>query len=149
MLADASDSTLRQNSAPARLAPRRQYSLEFKLEILKEISAPDASVASIARRHGLNSNMVFGWRRLLQEGKLTGSAKSREKLCLPLPAAFAPVRVVPDDEARPAVRTRERACAPSGPRITIAVPGKFTVRLDSEIDEEALRRVLRAVRDLT
>lgn len=41
---------------------RRSYSKAFKRRVVAETLEPGASVAAVARRHGLNANMVFLWR---------------------------------------------------------------------------------------
>lgn len=41
---------------------RRSYSTAFKRRVVAETLEPGASVAAVARRHGLNANMVFLWR---------------------------------------------------------------------------------------
>lgn len=40
---------------------RRTYSRQYKLEIIKECSAPGASVAGVALSHGINANLVRRW----------------------------------------------------------------------------------------
>jgi hypothetical protein len=45
-------------------ASRRSWSREEKRPIVEEASRPGTSVADVARRHGLNSNQVFNWRKL-------------------------------------------------------------------------------------
>ena len=42
---------------------RRSYSKAFKRRVVAETLEPNASVAAVARRHGLNANMLFLWRR--------------------------------------------------------------------------------------
>lgn len=42
----------------------RQHSLEFKRALVARSLEPGASVARIAREHGVNANQVFSWRRL-------------------------------------------------------------------------------------
>jgi transposase len=42
---------------------RRTWSADSKQRIIAESFAPGASVAEVARRYGLNSNMLFTWRR--------------------------------------------------------------------------------------
>jgi transposase len=37
---------------------------EDKRRIVEETLEPDASVAAVARKHGVNANLLFGWRRL-------------------------------------------------------------------------------------
>jgi Transposase len=50
---------------------KRQYRrTEEKRRIVEETLAPEASVAMVARRHGLNANRAFHWRRLYQAGLL-------------------------------------------------------------------------------
>lgn len=38
--------------------------------MVAETNAPGASVAEVARRHGVNANLLFGWRRQQQYGVL-------------------------------------------------------------------------------
>ena len=40
---------------------RRSYSKAFKRRVVAETLEPGASVAAVARLHGLNANMVFLW----------------------------------------------------------------------------------------
>ncbi|HBA9710743.1 TPA: transposase [Escherichia coli] len=41
--------------------PRRSFSNEFKLQMVKQASQPRASVARIAREHDINDNLLFKW----------------------------------------------------------------------------------------
>jgi transposase len=43
---------------------RQRRSIAEKRRIVEETLAPSASVARVARAHGVNANQVFGWRRL-------------------------------------------------------------------------------------
>jgi transposase len=76
-------------------APRRQQrSISQKRRIVEETLAPGASVARVARSHGVNANQVFGWRRLYLTGRL-GEPKPGIKL-LPVRVSeseSAPVRI--------------------------------------------------------
>src|SRR5262249_46586305 len=50
---------------------KRQYrSLEEKQRIVGEALAEGASVARVARSHGVNANLVFNWCRLYRAGRL-------------------------------------------------------------------------------
>ena len=48
----------------ARKDRRRRHSREFKQRVLAEVLAGRESVSVIARRHNLNANLVFKWKRL-------------------------------------------------------------------------------------
>ena len=48
---------------------RRRYSRELKERILAECDAPGASVAKVALSHGINANIVHGWRKLARQGQ--------------------------------------------------------------------------------
>lgn len=62
---------------------RQRRSIAEKRRIVEETLSPGASVARIARAHGVNANQVFGWRRLYLAGRL-GEQKPGTKL-LPVP----------------------------------------------------------------
>ncbi|KAI3589234.1 Mobile element protein, partial [Cupriavidus sp. U2] len=49
---------------------RRRRSVQEKLAIVQETMEPGATVSAVARRHGLNPNQVFAWRKQYQEGSL-------------------------------------------------------------------------------
>lgn len=57
-----------------RSGPRRLRSIAEKRQIVEETMQPGASVATIARAHEVNANLVFGWRRLYQQGLLEQNA---------------------------------------------------------------------------
>ena len=46
-----------------RTGPRRKYLVGEKLRILEETRRPGASIAEVARAHGINANVVFGCKR--------------------------------------------------------------------------------------
>jgi transposase len=61
---------------------KRQYrSLEEKQRIVGEALAEGASVARVARAHGVNANLVFNWCRLYRAGRL---GRRREAKLLPV-----------------------------------------------------------------
>src|SRR3981189_823955 len=49
---------------------RRQRSVEEKQRIVEETLEAGASVARVARRHAVNANQVFYWRKKYREGRL-------------------------------------------------------------------------------
>ena len=60
--------TNNQTSIASLAKKRRTYSAEFKQQIVQACKAPDVSIASVALQHGLNTNLVSKWIRLL-DGK--------------------------------------------------------------------------------
>src|SRR5215831_9142837 len=53
--------------------PGRKHRWRTKAErraIVEETLVPGASVARVARRHDVNANQVFHWRKLYHEGRL-------------------------------------------------------------------------------
>jgi len=91
----------RESSAAGQ---RQRRSIAEKRRIVEETLAPGASVARVARAHGINANQVFGWRRLYLAGRL-GELKPGIKL-LPVRVSeckSAPVVVEPSASGLPEV----------------------------------------------
>lgn len=97
-----------------REARRGKYSVGFKKRVVAEALAPGASVAEIARSHGLNANMIFGWRKdprfqpPERKRKAIETALARASVETPGAApvcepAFLPVELAP--EGAPSTRT--------------------------------------------
>src|SRR6184192_734873 len=62
---------------PPGTKPKRQYrTIQEKRQIVEETLAEGASVARIARVHGINANQVFGWRKLYLAGRLGGASRT-------------------------------------------------------------------------
>jgi transposase len=51
-----------------RVERRRRFSVEQKLAVVAEASAPGANISEIARRHEVLPAQVFKWRRLAELG---------------------------------------------------------------------------------
>jgi len=62
-------------SGPER---RRRWSTAEKLAIIQETYEPDATVSIVARRHGIQPNQLFAWRKLASQGALTATAAEEE-----------------------------------------------------------------------
>src|SRR5713101_4899880 len=56
---------------------RRRRSIEEKRRIVEETLEAGASVARVARRHGVNANQVFYWRKKYREGRLGKNQSSK------------------------------------------------------------------------
>ena len=86
-------SGLKANAAEVRTRKRR--SIQEKLQIVRETLQTQDSVAIVARRHGVNANQVFAWRRQHQRGQLVeaSGAGTQEAVIVPVKIAEAvPVR---------------------------------------------------------
>ena len=94
---DTSQQVVIPREKEASVAPQRQRrSIAEKRRIVEATLAAGASVARVARAHGINANQVFGWRRLYLAGRL-GEQKPGIKL-LPVRVSeskSAPVVVEP------------------------------------------------------
>src|SRR4029077_4130380 len=56
---------------------RRRRTVEEKRRIVEETLEAGASVARVARRHAVNANQVFYWRKKYREGRLGKGPSSR------------------------------------------------------------------------
>ena len=137
---------------------RRTRSLDERKRIVEEALAPGISVAAVARRHGLNANLVFKWIRRSREGwrdRRREPAKKKPVEVAPPERngpAFVPVKLLeldassappPSDVmAKPARQTRRGARRGA---MEISLPNGAKVSLDADVDAEALRRVLSAL----
>ena len=72
---DTSDQAI-LDETPTRIA-RRRRSVEERRRIVEETLEAGASVARVARRHAVNANQVFHWRKKYREGRLGTSPSSK------------------------------------------------------------------------
>jgi len=91
---------------------RQRRSIAEKRRIVEETLTPGASVARVARAHGVNANQVFGWRRLYLAGRL-GEQKPGIKLL--------PVRVSESKLASVAIEP---------PQVEVAQPQRGTIHIE-------------------
>lgn len=121
---------------------RRVHSDGFKRKVVELSLVPGASVAAIALEHGINANLLFGWRKAFLKSR--GDARA-DRTGGAVPATLLPVEVVgaPAPVAAPSAPT-QRSGIVSG-SIEIEVAGA-RVRLRGAVDEASLRSVLAALR---
>jgi transposase len=67
---DAYTATAKTDVLGRRSGPRLRRSMDQKRQIVEEAMQPGASVALVARRHDLNANVLFLWRRKYLKGEL-------------------------------------------------------------------------------
>jgi len=116
---------------------RQRRSIAEKRRIVEETLAPGASVARVARAHGINANQVFGWRRLYLAGRL-GEPKPGIKLL--------PVRVSESKPAAVAIEPPSPDVAPLQ-RGTIHVEFRQAqVRIEGNADAALVRVLLECLR---
>jgi transposase len=116
---------------------RQRRSIAEKRRIVEETLVEGASVARVARAHGVNANQVFGWRRLYLAGRL-GDRKPGMKML--------PVRV---RESVPAPLSMERSSVdgatlqPSTIHIELR---QAQVRIEGSADPTLVRVLLECLR---
>ncbi|MCK1540943.1 transposase [Bradyrhizobium sp. 179] len=118
---------------------RRRWTLEEKQRIVSESYGGSRLVSVTARRNGLSTSQLFTWRRLAREGKLSRDA-APVLVPVEITPAAAPISSgVPQPVSSPPAH-RARAGI-----IEIELGG-CRVRVDRDVDVEALQRVLEILR---
>jgi transposase len=120
---------------------RRRWTEEDKARIVAECEAPGSSVSIVARRHDLNTNMVFTWRREFQR-RQSGAAAD--------PVSFVPAVIAPDDLApeqrlsphTPQPRPEVGTAQPTAGRIEIVLSNSRRIIVDQDVSAAALARVI-------
>ena len=110
---------------------RRVWSVDDKRRIVAETLAPGASVSVVARRHDLNANMLFTWRRAVE--------------AVALPVADDKVTFVPGTiTAAPATTISPPSpVTVGGMEIVLASGARIIVGID--VDAAALSRVVKVL----
>jgi transposase len=116
--------------------PRRRRSVIEKRGIVEETLQPGASVAKVARAHGVNANQVFAWRRQYRQG-LLGEGHAETANLLPVHVTGTRVSKV----HRPVKRQTTHRTNEATGTIYVELP-KGQLRVTGCVDAEALRAVL-------
>lgn len=138
---DASGKSVAVLEPAAERETRKVRTLQEKLSIVAETMRPGASVASIARRHGVNANLLFGWRRLHRKGLLIEQRHAEPPL---LPVKLASPTITPTRRTRTKPSTPKSSSATSGVGgyLELVLPGGICVRVHGVVEREALAAVL-------
>jgi len=108
---------------------RRYRSKQERRQIVEETLQPGASVAVIARQHGVNANQVFHWRKLYRAGRLDEEPKTAQLL---------PVRIAE-------VVNCEHPSAQLYTGSIVIEIGRARIRVEGSVDAESLRLILERV----
>jgi len=107
---------------------RRSWSLDEKRRIVAESLEDGASIAEVARRHDLNANQLFSWRR--QCGREPAEPNNLAPI---LPVTITPVEAV------------EKSETGSNGQIEIVLAEGDRILVWSDVETGALTRVLKAL----
>ena len=112
---------------------RRRWATELKRELVAATLEPGSSVSIVARRHDVNANQLFKWRRQL------GAA-------VPVPAGLIPVQVTPGPAGGPLIEAGPPVVIKPAPsRIEITLTGGVRVRIEGAADPATVTAALGAV----
>ena len=137
-----------QKDTSSQPATRERRSIAQKREIVEATFAPGASVARVARAHGVNANQVFGWRRLYLAGRL-GQPVVRPRALLPVAVsdAAAGAAVIQVEESKAAPSNNHGSVLSSAFSSTIQIKlRKAHVRIEGSPDPALLRAMLECLR---
>ncbi len=131
----------------------RQWTKAQKRQIVAETLVPGASVSVVARRHDVNANQLFSWRRQCQRGEMGAGA------------ALVPVGVIGEDGIVSALPdlTKPKSDRPPAPHpespsmspcarqpkmIEVELRSGTRIRIDAGVKGAALQQVLKLIRSL-
>jgi transposase len=111
---------------------RLRRTREEKRRIVEATFVPGASIARVAREHGVNANQVFQWRHEYRKGTL-GIGQQAQTRLVPVTVTAEPSRVTGSEIG--AVITRSGS-------IHIELPGRAVISVEAGVDPELVRTVL-------
>jgi transposase len=128
----------REEAGSVRLV-RRWRTVSEKRRIAELTLEPGASVALVARAHGVNANQVFKWRRALKRGELSEPAAASTAL---LPVTLS----APSESANGTGEVGVESQPTPGGAIHIEFPGRAMISVESGADPILLRSILESLR---
>lgn len=128
----------------ARVSGRRWWTVDQKLQMLRDAFGSGGCVRTALERHGLSSGQLYTWRRQAMSGELTGIATPVGLRPAPGSAAeFAQVEIIASDP--PALRPLPCVGVEPSTRISIELVSGIRLTVDTGVDAEALARVLSVI----
>ena len=116
---------------------RRRWTYDEKVRLVEETLRAGETVCGVARRHGLAQSLLFTWRRQARQGRLGGEAVP----------ALVPVEIAPAPRTLGATRSSSSISEQYQRSGIIEIEiGGYRVRVDRDVDAEALQRVLDLLR---
>jgi transposase len=125
------DDADRTSIVPPSKLIRRYRTLEEKIQIVEEALIPGASVAAVARAHGVNANLVFHWRKLYRAGLFAQAEAPRVRLL--------PVKVKDERQKKKRGIPEPRAAQVTTVEVSLT---KAQVRIAGDANVEVVRTVL-------
>jgi len=134
------DTSKKSESESEEPATRRIRTLEEKLKILAEAAKPGASVALVARKHEVNANLVFAWRRLQRRGLL----EERRHAPPLLPVKITEPTITPTRRSARAgkIVVADQGATRPGSAVEILVGEQLKIRLEGEAQRLVVARLL-------
>ena len=116
---------------------RQRRSIADKRRMVEETLVEGASVARVARAHGVNANQVFYWRKLYQAGRLGITSATR----------LLPVRVTGESSPPPTISLPESPSSQLSSSGTIHIElRQAQVRIEGSADPALVRVLLECLR---
>ncbi len=115
---------------PLSVGRRREWPEALKRQMVSETLEPGSSVSIVARRHDVNTNQLFKWRRELLPKAVPAVVEA---------SPMVPVEIVPE-------RPRRRRRADRQGIIEIEFGGGARVSLRGEVEPAVLRQVVELLR---
>jgi transposase len=127
----------------ARVERRRKWTREEKAALLAEVEAAGGKVRRVARRHGISESVLYNWCSARKAALEAGAGSSGAITFLPVGVIGEAANETP--AMLPSPRSHRGAESRTG-AIEIALPDGSRVCVDALVNEEALSRVIRAIR---
>ena len=121
-----------------RVERRRKWTAHEKAALLAEVEAEGGKVTVVARRHRIAESVLYNWRAAWKAAAAVMQA--------PTATTFIPLGLLGGSDPRePARSTRANHSGVGG--IEIVLPNGTRLSVDASVNEKALSRVLRAMKD--